>query len=220
MPKMALCIERRHAPTYYNSHAGEAAALPHTSLFWHTPTRLVGRDVCETDETTLQLLPYVVLVRRGAELRDPSQVYCYSRGGAGAEARLHGALSIGLGGHVDAEPPRELGLKGWCTLEACRELHEETGIGFDPADVTWAGRLLCDSAPGVGRYHIGVLALAHITHARSLLVREEEGQVTEGRWLTMVQLTEPGVFGRLEPWSQAAVRWLGSPIADGRGAHV
>jgi predicted NUDIX family phosphoesterase len=87
--KMALCV------------AASDIYLPFTE--W--PVYLMDRAIVD-DKTLLptehqQILPYITLTRT---VNGRKQVLHYSREGKGAEARLHGLLSIGFGGHVDTIP--------------------------------------------------------------------------------------------------------------------
>lgn len=208
MAKMALCIKRADAPFNYGMNGGEAACVDHGGGFWHTNTHLVSRDICETDETRLQLIPYVVLLSAGPD--DPldlGRVFTYCRGKGGEEARLHGALSVGLGGHVDADVPADQGLREWLATEARRELREEVGLDVDAGRVVFADAVICNDGDAVGRVHIGLLA--GVSANPEDLGASEVGVIEGSRWLTLAELTDPAVFDRLEPWSQAVVRYIG-----------
>ena len=54
------------------------------------------RALLERNSSFRQIIPYIVLV-------DDGQVVAYERAERGSEARLHGMLSIGMGGHVGLE---------------------------------------------------------------------------------------------------------------------
>lgn len=200
--KHALCIERRDAPLAFRE-ATELCAVGLRSDFFATPTRLIDRAICESDESTLQLIPYITLVRVKTR-----EIFCYYRGAAGNEARLHSKLSIGLGGHVDLAPASQSEFSLRCLLEdeGKRELREEASVeyigdlGFDA--------LLCDPMDAVGRVHIGLLSIAHLTEREIDGIRPEVGVVERGTWMTLDALREPNTFARLEPWSRVALSVL------------
>lgn len=109
------------------------------NLFW------MEREEAETNENFRQVIPYCVL-RHGA------LVYAYRR--KGAEKRLHGLWSIGVGGHVDH--PETI-------VEARdRELKEEVEIGC-PYSVQYIGTLALSETP-VDRVHIGMVYVLELKH--------------------------------------------------------
>src|SRR5690606_104411 len=60
--------------------------------------RTARRGDVEEDPTLLQPIPYVVVTRMAGENR---QIFTYERLAGGGERRLHGRLSIGVGGHMN-----------------------------------------------------------------------------------------------------------------------
>lgn len=209
MPKMALCIYRADAPLAFNL-AKAPLVIDHGPGFWHTPTELVDRAVCETDESTLQLIPYVVLahVPHGVAY-DKARIFAYSRGKGGAEERLHAKLSIGLGGHVDGIPGNG-GLQSWLNEEACRELREEVGLDLPYSAVIFSNAVICDPTTEVSRVHIGVLCAVRVSPLE--LGASEKDVVESGQWLTLPELLAAGTFERLEPWSQAVAQYMARPL--------
>jgi predicted NUDIX family phosphoesterase len=212
MAKLALCINTADAPLAYQTSKA-TAVFDHGPDFWRTPTRLIDRAICEKDESTLQLIPYIMLIDNGSwSLKSgPTRVFVYHRGEGGEENRLHGALSIGLGGHIDGEVPHAMTLQDWCAAEAVRELMEEVGLQGHHSEIIFANALVCDPTTEVSRVHAGILG-AVIADPRRL-GKHEAAVVEHGQWLTLEALAEPHIFVRLEPWSQAAVRYL----VSGRG---
>lgn len=198
MAKMALCISYFDAPPeVLNCQQGRNTRVPLWPTFYNTPTALVDRDVCEMDEGTLQLIPYITLVDSNA------RVFCYSRGKGGAEARLHAKLSIGLGGHVDTVPEC-MGLHLHLRHEAARELMEETGIEVPPQLFHFTS-LLVDRVETVGRVHLGLHTFMPIDDAE---ISPEKDIIEGGQWLTAKQLNDPTIFDRLEYWSQTVARLM------------
>ncbi len=179
---------------------------PYSSVppaFFTTSTRLIDRAHCETDESTLQLIPYITL-------RNPvcNEVFCYYRGEAGGEARLHGALSIGLGGHVDMAPTAygSLALRLLLDFEGKRELLEEASVDYSQ-DLVFTD-LLCNPTDAVGRVHIGLFAVVDVTSKQIRDMKTEVGVVERGEWMSTDMLRSPDVYSRLEPWSKVALSVL------------
>ena len=56
-------------------------------------TRYMPRDLAEQDPSYKQLIPYCIF-------RHGDDIFCYTRGTAQGEARLHAKRSIGVGGHI------------------------------------------------------------------------------------------------------------------------
>lgn len=104
------------------------------------------RAEAETDPTHKQLIPYVLFISGGKILR-------YRRGKRGGEARLHGKLSVGIGGHISehtASPTTDL------HAGTMRELEEEVGWkGEPPVPVA----ILNDDSNEVGAVHLGIVYL-------------------------------------------------------------
>ena len=119
--------------------------------------RFVDRDKAETDETTLQLIPYVVVAESLTVLDccPPSyvptgRVLAYLR--AGGDGRLVGSWSCGVGGHIETRdglpwkgenPAREL--EYTALVAAQRELFEE--FGLSRGTIHWRGLLYSDESP-------------------------------------------------------------------------
>lgn len=233
MAKMALCIKRQdlvdlNRVLRYPELVGQMLADA-PQEFLRLATTLEDRATCETDPSLLQLLPYVLIQRA-----DTGQYFMYCRGKGGAEARLHGNLSIGVGGHVDTEAAKTVQMfEGMDTIEsdlmvhldteAVREVTEEVGIRFlsgeeDSAEVEfqdflevppnmWTGTLIYDDTNEVGKVHLGMLFTLVIADA-SVLGSEEVGVIEGSQWLHAHELLEPDVFARLENWSKIVATTL------------
>lgn len=203
MQKPALCFRRQDLPNPQEDLA--TCSIPDNlyELKTHLADR-VGYDSCEEMPSLQQIIPYLIL-------RDGNLVFCYSRGQAGGEDKLKAKLSIGLGGHVDAAPPKDNDLKQWLIAEARRELEEEVGL-TDNVAIEFSA-LLFDRQHFVeptnkdkiyvGQVHVGLLSV--IECARDQLNRHEDGVIEKGTWLTLEDLLLPEIFNRLEPWSQQTV---------------
>jgi predicted NUDIX family phosphoesterase len=158
---------------------------------------MVPRDQCETDESLLQLIPYVVVRNKAGEF------LCYERGVGGDESRLHAKLSIGLGGHVDRLPTEVEHLFDLARVEAARELHEEAGIADGARDIEYTGDAIYDDSDQVGRVHLGLLC-EYVTDADPM-VREADA-VMNFHWASLHELLHENSIGRLENWSRLVLQ--------------
>lgn len=222
MAKMALCIRRNDLEELnrvlrYNKMKGMMIANA-PAEFLRLETKLQDRAQCETDPSWLQLLPYVVIRRA-----DTGQIFTYCRGKGGAEARLHGNLSIGVGGHVDTDVERspEDSLKESMDLmvhledSAMRELEEEVGFVVEKDDdgeclhmpFMWNDDLIYDDTNDVGRVHLGMLIVMNVPD-NSVLGSTEVGVIEGSQWLYLDDLQEPAVYDRLENWSKIVVTYM------------
>lgn len=202
MAKLALCIKRADAPQNvidaFNGNVG--ILVPIEASFWQTPVELVDRALCETDETWLQLLPYLA-VDDSAD-----SVFMYTRGGAGQEARLHGNYSIGVGGHVDVAPWNVSDLLSIVQLEAHREIMEEINVAIPSDDLT-PSHFICDPTNPVGRVHLGLLVRAKLPASQVIdfVNGLEAGAIDNARMISYDELRQEPTYSRLEGWSSIIV---------------
>lgn len=165
------------------------------------------RGDVEDDPSLLQPIPYVVVTRGTADRRE---VFAYTRLGGGGEHRLHGRVSIGVGGHMN-HLFDEVSLGRVVREEATRELEEElafedhSGAPAPPPEARLIGLINDDSGP-VQRVHIGLLALAEVPEGVTVSVRETEQ--LEGSWVTLPALAAGEMRARMEEWSLHALAGL------------
>lgn len=155
--------------------------------------RFLPRAAAEGDPTHKQIIPYVVVRRDG-------QVFATRRLSKGGEARLHGLLSLGAGGHInpfddDGDDTLFQGLH--------RELEEELTLSGGIGDLRFLG-LINDDSNEVGRVHLGLCFL--LDTDGDVTVRETEK--LEGFWLPIAQLME--YAGEMETWSSLLLDALAS----------
>ena len=151
-------------------------------------------------KVVLQTIPYILVEYEG-------KVLMYVRQTAGNEGRLHGNVSIGLGGHVDLDDVVSknsiINLKETLSLSAARELEEEIGLQVDPARLEWTG-LIMRRDRAVDRVHLGYVA-------KITLNKEERGNLKETREtgefkfeeMNQIQATMPGY--EFEAWTKAII---------------
>lgn len=169
----------------------EARVLPLSAELYdyiahHGEFRL--RAEVEEDESWRQIIPYAVLEQNG-------RVFTTRRLKAGTEARLHGYLSIGMGGHINPEDQ-----EGSDVFEValCRELHEELTIGTFEAQAVG----LIHAQGGVESIHSGILY--RVQTVGEVAVRETDK--LSGTFLSFAEVTARAEG--LEGWSLLALDFL------------
>lgn len=138
---------------------------------------MMPRELCETDERYLQIIPYVSVINENGEY------FSYERGSAGTESRLHAKRSIGLGGHIDN--PVTTTLDELISIEAARELEEEVGLIVDKETILQALQdaiIIRETTNPEDRVHLGV-AFEIYAHS-SELKKLEEGVIINPLWLS------------------------------------
>lgn len=167
-----------------------------------------NRDRAENEPAWKQLIPYCVL-RRGPE------VFCVERTQRQGEQRLHGLLSIGLGGHVNPIDSLEPSDSGRLRVALRRELDEELSIRWSAAlgPPRLLGLLNDDSNP-VGQVHAGLVFVLDfdptsridLTNANTEacdVVQIRETSAMRGGFTHLADA--PGLWqdrGRFESWSR------------------
>ena len=148
----------------------------------------IDRPAAEEDPSYKQIIPYVVLKQNG-------RVFSTRRLNKGGESRLHGKLSIGIGGHinpVDETDRRSVLMKG---LE--RELEEEVYIQRR-GDLVPQG-FINDDGNGVGAVHLGLCFSMEVEGEVSV----KETEKLSGSWLSLQELRSE--YDNMETWSQIAL---------------
>ena len=129
----------------------------------------------ENDPSFKQIIPYVVL-------RHGDQVFHYTRGQKGSEARLRALRSIGVGGHISEV---DVSLFGDVYRSGMlREVEEEVEIESDYAERCIG--LINDDRTLVGQVHIGIvhvfdLAEPKVRRAEAVLARVGFAELEELR---------------------------------------
>lgn len=148
----------------------------------------VPRTTAENDPTRKQIIPYVVLCRG-------DEVFATRRLNKGGEQRLHGLISLGIGGHINLETDGDgddvlyRGLK--------REVKEEVDITFKSAFVPRG--LINDDSNDVGKVHLGMFFTLDVEGDVS--VRETDK--LEGFWVDRSELES--MMPDMETWSRLVV---------------
>ncbi len=155
------------------------------------------RSQVEDDPSLKQIIPYVIF-RAGGD------VFCYTRGGAGGEARLRRRRSLGVGGHVAEEDADGRGTLDAYEIALRRELDEEVEVG-SPGTLRRVG-LINDDATPVGRVHLGVV---HFYDLERPAVVPRESALIEPGFVAPGKLREE--WDLFESWSQICIDALLDP---------
>lgn len=146
------------------------------------------RTTAEANPAYKQIISYVI-IRRG------SAVFSTRRLNKGGESRLHGLISLGIGGHINpidtGKDPLEQGMY--------RELEEEIALSAAPLALRHLG-FVNDDGNDVGKVHLGMLCVMDVPPDCTVTVRETEKLM--GSWLPIASL--PSLLPELETWSQIA----------------
>lgn len=146
------------------------------------------RQEAEENPDFKQIIPYVVL-------RQGNKIFTTRRLNKGGEARLHGKVSIGIGGHinpVDETEKQQVLMRG---LE--RELREEVSIE-KLGELIPVGVINNDSNE-VGSVHLGLCFTMEVQGE----VKVRETEKLEGLWLTVDELMK--YWDNMEEWTQIAI---------------
>ena len=146
--------------------------------------QFIPRPEAEVDPSFKQIIPYVSIVRG-------DEVFATRRLNKGGEARLHGKMALGVGGHMN-----EIDETGDDWLMNClwREVEEEVAME-DMGDLTLRG-LINDGGDAVGSVHLGFFFT--LTTKCDVQVRETEK--LEGSFVPLATLLEN--TDDMEGWSR------------------
>lgn len=150
----------------------------------------IPRREAEEDPGYKQIIPYVVLLRG-------DEAFVLRRLNKGNEKRLHGLLSLGVGGHinpVDGDGGEVL----MCGLR--REVDEEVAV--ERALALTPRGVINDDSNGVGSVHLGFFFTLEV--AGNVTVRETEKLA--GEWIKLGAL--PALRDEMETWSQIVLEAL------------
>lgn len=152
------------------------------------------RAPCESDESWLQLIPYVLV-------QSPQgQLWCYRR--TGGDRRLVERRSCGLGGHVERlDEVADVG----AILNNCawRELREEL-VATEAVDALHPLAWIYEGDSAVGRVHLGILFLGQWQS-------QTPPQIAEGEPMQSLGFFDPESIvadEAFEHWSRLAAGWL------------
>ena len=144
----------------------------------------LARPVAEKSPEYRQIIPYVAIVRG-------DEVFATRRLSKGGESRLHGLMSLGVGGHINEIDSKD---DDWLMNCLRREIEEEVDIA-DFGTLTLRG-LVNDNGNDVGSVHLGFFFT--LTTTGGVTVRETD-KLTGG-FEPIAALPEQ--LHTMETWSQ------------------
>lgn len=151
----------------------------------------IPRPDAENDPSKKQIIPYVVLC-------SGDKVFVTRRLKKGGEARLHGLLSLGVGGHIN--PETDGNDSDVLHRGMMREISEEVNI-TTYGELSARG-LINDDTTEVGSVHLGLFFIMEVSG--EVTVRETEK--LEGFWVDRSEL--PALNDQMESWAQFAASVL------------
>lgn len=152
------------------------------------------RGDMEEDPSYKQLISYVLIKSEQDE-----STLVYKRLGGGGEERLHGLLSIGVGGHMN-DVPEVTDIDSKLSVNAARELEEEVGLSADSVKDMEIMGLINDDDNEVGRVHIGLVLSVTVDPAA---VSSKEEDTLELIWAEDGSLKDMSPY---ESWSELIIR--------------
>ncbi|CAD2073457.1 DNA mismatch repair protein MutT [Jeotgalicoccus coquinae] len=150
------------------------------------------RGDMEEDPGYKQLISYCIIT-------NGDETLVYKRLAGGGESRLHGLLSIGVGGHMN-DVESEADINGKLRVNAARELEEEVGLTDDDVKNIEIHGLINDDDNEVGRVHIG-LVLKIDVEKEKVINNEEDTIALEWVKNDILETMSP-----YESWSELIIR--------------
>ncbi len=187
MEERVLVIDSADAERLCNGKSGIVDISLEEFLNVVRKGRFVERKIAEYDESTRQVIPYIVL-------KEDDEYIFFKRTTNQTEQRLHNLITLGVGGHLndeDSKDPLVAYEKGlW------RELNEE--VHADVLDLEYVG-LINETENPVSRVHLGVLYVAHVRYYGI----SEKANFVEFRSKTLLPYLE-----EMEGWAKMAASYL------------
>jgi len=146
----------------------------------------LDRSACENDFSYKQIIPYII-IKHGEDY------LVFKRLNKQNEARLHGMLSIGAGGHINENEAAD-GCGDIIIGGMLRELNEEVTVSYLKGP-KFCG-IINNNSNDVGRVHLG---LAFMLETESAYFNVNEPEKMEAEWVSQKNLTE--YLGEMEIWS-------------------
>jgi len=201
MTETLVCLSNLHVEAL-NLSEGFTQLSPEAIERMFDPSQiwLGPREALETDERYRQLVSYVV-VRHG------DQVLTYRRTPKGGESRLHGRVSVGVGGHWNVGDvfSTDGAIDAMATLRRAfdRELAEEIGTST-PERVQVVG-VIKESGNAVSRVHLGVVIECWLPDTE--VVVHDPGLI-DPKFVARTDLSR--MSDNMETWSSGLIAYLNS----------
>lgn len=203
---MVLCITRTALQAFGIPNEGHGLYDIDLSAVHNNDFHLLNRHVVDNKNVPEfmniayqlpQILPYI-------SVTDGNGSYLsYSRNGT--ETRLHGSLSIGVGGHVDFVDLLTLHTKNHDFVhliqQACaRELVEEVGMDEHHSPSLPLNKLILDTTNSVGKVHVGFFSQIIYPQANP------QEELHNAEWLSVSDMMAN--IDSYENWSQILIKHL------------
>ena len=209
-----LCIRRWALERNLDAYLGGSQYIPFDFKTMKGPGWYVGgsdlrfltRGQCEHDPRWLQIIPYIVAVHQYEPNR--WKVLSYYRSKEGGENRLHGKMSVGIGGHINPMDiptvARERILSGrtqdwdavWPLIDcAHREIAEEINPDCDYS--LRGGGWVIEDETDVGLVHVGAVILAVLDDPTKIVPNEELLDPAMMEWEDALEAENPEVWTRI-----------------------
>ena len=145
----------------------------------------IDRPAAEKDPSQKQIIPYGVVLQG-------DKAFLMERLGGGGEKRLHGKLSLGVGGHIN---PIDTVGESLINATMLRELREELVIS-GVQEIAPCGFINDDTVP-VGQVHLGVVYRIALTATGAARVNETDTLRGSFRHWSEIAL----MAAQMETWS-------------------
>ena len=150
------------------------------------------RGDMEEDPGYKQLISYCIIT-------NDDETLVYKRLEGGGDARLHGLLSLGVGGHMN-DVETEADIDGKLRVNAARELEEEVGLSSDDVKNIEIHGLINDDDNEVGKVHIGLVLKIDVEKEK--VINNEEDTIA----LEWVKNDVLETMSPYESWSELIIR--------------
>lgn len=158
----------------------------------------------------VQIIPYYLF-------RNQGRFFHYLRPDKGSESRLHGKVSIGVGGHVDfcdvvADANGCIDLAATLDLAGKREASEEIGINIDDHAFRYIGVLYAVDTE-VDRLHLGIVGICDLTDEQAAQLKANH-EIADYGFATLAETrarVEADPNKTLETWTRLVIE--SNPLA-------
>lgn len=225
MSESVMCVDRQVVAEVFGVRRGSGIKLSLTTslypaeMFADMISGLIGqkeldqsmfsfvdRDKAEEDDSQLQIIPYVVFL---VDRKDPL-VFKYQRTKLHGEQRLLGAVSVGVGGHINPIG----GKHNVYTISLEREVSEELGeqglLAYKADDSAAVPKyVICGQSSEVDAVHIG---LVHVVRMPPVVGFDCEESMGNPGFTELSNLYQN--MHTLESWSKLVVERLACDVIE------